>query len=171
MLSQFTSEEGQRNLSEFMLPKDIYAAGRLDKDSEGLLLLTNDGPFINEFLKKHGRTYLAQVEGVPTEADLIKLRGGLMLKDGITKSCKAKLLPEDFDLPPRDPPIRERKNIPTSWIKLVLHEGRNRQVRRMTAALGYPTLRLVRIGMGKFIINTIVDLPEGKWKEVSKSIF
>lgn len=171
VLSQFTSEPNHRNLSEFMIPKDVYAAGRLDKDSEGLLLLTNDGPFINNFLKDHPRTYIAQVEGIPSEADLIKLRGGVMLKDGITKSCKARLLPDEFDLPPRDPPIRERKNIPTSWLKLTLKEGRNRQVRRMTAAIGFPTLRLIRIGLGNYFINPIDGLHPGKWMDVSKNVF
>jgi 23S rRNA pseudouridine2457 synthase len=171
VLSQFTSEDIHRNLSEFCLPKGVYAAGRLDKDSEGLLLLTNDGPFINEFLKDHPRTYIAQVEGIPEESDLIKLRGGVMLNDGITKSCKARLLPLDFELPPRDPPIRERKSIPTSWIKLSLNEGRNRQVRRMTAAIGFPTLRLIRVGLGDYFINPIDGLHPGKWIEVSKKVF
>ena len=171
VLSQFTSEEGHRNLSEFSLPKGIYAAGRLDKDSEGLLLLTNDGPFIESFLKSHPRRYWAQLEGAITEQDLDKLRAGLTLKDGPTLPCQAKILDSSLDIPPRDPPIRERRSIPTSWIELDLLEGRNRQVRRMTAAIGFPTLRLIRVGLGKFQVDPFKDLCQGQWRECSKGLF
>lgn len=164
VLSQFTTEEGHRTLAEFDLPKGVYAAGRLDKDSEGLLLLTDDGPFIKKFLDHHERIYWAQVDKIPQPEELTALSEGVELKDGRTKPCKVKML-EDPGLPPRNPPIRYRKNIPTSWIELILKEGKNRQVRRMTAAIGFPTLRLIRAGLGKFRIG---DLEPGKWVEVSK---
>jgi len=164
VLSQFTTEEGHRTLGEFGLPKDVYAAGRLDRDSEGLLLLTDDGPFIKKFLDHHERVYQAQVDKVPTPEDLEKLSKGVELKDGKTKPCKVQAISEP-GFPPRNPPIRFRKNIPTSWIELTLKEGKNRQVRRMTAAIGFPTLRLIRVGLGKFRLN---DLEPGQWVEVAK---
>ncbi len=164
VLSQFTTEEGHRTLGEFGLPKDVYAAGRLDKDSEGLLLLTDDGPFIKKFLDHHERIYLAQVDKIPQFEDLERLAKGVELKDGRTRPCKVEMVPEP-DLPPRNPPIRVRKDIPTSWVELTLKEGKNRQVRRMTAAIGFPTLRLIRVGLGKFRLN---DLEPGQWVEVAK---
>jgi 23S rRNA pseudouridine2457 synthase len=164
VLSQFTTEEGHRTLAEFNLPKGVYAAGRLDKDSEGLLLLTDDGPFIKKFLDHHERIYWAQVDKNPQPEELDTLSKGVELKDGRTKPCKVKMI-EDPGLPPRNPPIRYRKNIPTSWLELTLKEGKNRQVRRMTAAIGFPTLRLIRVGLGKFKLQ---DLEPGKWVEVSK---
>ena len=169
VLSQFTSGDGKgRNLSEFHLPKHIYPAGRLDKDSEGLLLLTNDGPFIEEYLKNHPRKYWSQVEGIPSELDLKKLQKGILLNDGPTLPCSAKLFIPPFSVPPRDPPIRERKLIPTSWMELILYEGRNRQVRRMTAAMGFPTLRLLRVGLGNYEPDLFYNLKPGQWIEIRK---
>lgn len=168
-LSQFTGEENQKTLKEFNLPKDIYVAGRLDQDSEGLLILTNDGPFIKQLLDPdhgHERIYLAQVDGIPEPEGLKKLEEGIIIQKRKTRPCKVELLPETFDLPPRDPPIRVRKNIPTRWLKLTLIEGKNRQVRRMTAAISHPTLRLIRVQIGKIKIE---DVPTGQWKFVQKS--
>ncbi len=163
VLSQFTPEGRWRGLNEFGLPPGIYAAGRLDADSEGLLLLTDDGPLIKRLLDpKHGhpRTYLAQVEGDPAEEALAALAGGIALTDGPTRPCGIERLAEEPDLPPRDPPIRARKSIPTAWLRLTLTEGRNRQVRRMTAAVGHPTLRLVRVALGGLELG---DLAPGTW--------
>lgn len=168
VLSQFTSEENVRNLSEFNLPKEVYAAGRLDKDSEGLLLLTNDGPLISQLLEpkeKTWKTYLVQVENIPSQEKLKELEQGVLIQGKKTLPCQTKLMDEGFDLPPRVPPIRERKNIPTAWLEIKIREGRNRQVRRMTAAIGHPTLRLIRIQIGKIQLG---ELAEGEWREISK---
>ncbi len=166
VLSQFTSDI-HRTLNEFNLPKEVYAVGRLDKDSEGLLLLSNDGPFIKNFLDKHEREYLAQVEGIPKEEDLEQLRSGIMIKTGPTLPCKIELVSTP-NLWERNPPIRFRKNKPTSWIRLILKEGKNRQVRRMTAAIGYPTLRLVRTRVGILDIQNL-KLDLGTFKEIKKA--
>ena len=145
VLCQFTDREGRRTLAEYVTQKGVYAAGRLDYDSEGLLLLTDDGALVARLAKGVAKIYVAQVEGVPTEPQLKKLRHGVELNDGPTAPAGAKLLAKAPGwLWPRDPPVRFRKNIPTSWIELELREGRNRQVRRMTAAVGLPTLRLIR---------------------------
>ena len=146
ILSQFTSEPPHRVLAEYINHKGFYPAGRLDKDSEGLLILTDDGKLQQKISNpRYGKfkTYLAQVEGQVTEQALEALRQGVNLKDGPTRPAKASLIdkPQIWD---RDPPVRERKNIPTSWLELSISEGRNRQVRRMTAATGFPTLRLIR---------------------------
>ncbi len=167
ILSQFTSEEEHRNLSEFGLPSDIYAAGRLDKDSEGLLLLTNDGPFIKKFLDSHPRTYWVQVERVPTEEDLHILRNGVKIKGGNTSPCLVKSI-QPPSVKERNPPIRFRKKVPTSWIEITLTEGKNRQVRRMTAKIGFPTLRLIRVGLGKIKLKDL-DLLPGRWIEIEKN--
>ena len=167
MLSQFTGEVGQKTLAEIDVPKGVYAAGRLDRDSEGLLLLSNDGPFIDKLIHPrngHSRSYLVQVENLPNEAALQQLRQGVTIKGYQTKPCRAELVSSEPSLPPRDPPIRERKNIPTAWIRITLTEGKNRQVRRMTAVIGHPTLRLVREAIGKLQLG---DLQPGEWKEVS----
>jgi 23S rRNA pseudouridine2457 synthase len=170
VLSQFTPElPGQRTLSEFNLPSDLYAAGRLDADSEGLLLLTNDGPLIKRMLAPgtgHERTYLVQVEGVPSAEALAELERGVTIQNYRTLPSRARLLDGEPAVPQRDPPIRRRKNIPASWIELTLREGKNRQVRRMTAAVGYPTLRLVRWAIGNL---TLKDLEPGQWRELTKS--
>lgn len=168
VLSQFTSEGGHKSLEEFGFPKDVYPAGRLDHDSEGLLLLTNDGVFIKKLLSPsfgHPRTYYAQVNGDITSQALLKLEKGVVIGGYKTKPCRA----EKIEEPPfweRTPPIRYRKDIPTSWISLTLTEGKNRQVRRMTASVGFPTLRLVRVSIGKLKLG---DLPCGSWKRVKKS--
>jgi 23S rRNA pseudouridine2457 synthase len=170
MLSQFTAEvPGQRTLAEFNLPPDIYAAGRLDADSEGLLLLTNDGPLIKRMLEPgtgHERTYLVQVEGIPTAEAIAKLERGVVIQNYRTLPAHARLLDREPALPSREPPIRVRKHIPTSWIELTLLEGKNRQVRHMTAAVGYPTLRLVRTAIGKL---TLDGLASGHWRKLTES--
>ena len=167
-LSQFTGEKGQRTLAEFGLPPNVYAVGRLDKDSEGLLLLTNDGPFANKLLHpkfNHFKTYWAQVEGLPTKDSLEQLQKGVVIKGYKTKPCTVKILGDEMMIPPRDPPIRHRKNIPTTWLEIILTEGKNRQVRRMTAKVGHPTLRLLRMKIEKLTLN---GLKPGQWKKVRK---
>ncbi|MDA8586350.1 pseudouridine synthase [Rhodobacteraceae bacterium] len=167
VLSQFTdakSPTARPTLSGFNLPKGVYAAGRLDRDSEGLLVLTDNGKLQNRIASPKAqteKTYLAQVEGDPTDADLAPLRDGLTLKDGRTKPAKARLIapPEIWD---RDPPVRVRKSIPDAWIELTLTEGKNRQVRRMTAAIGLPTLRLIRWSIGDW---ALLGLDPGTWRD------
>lgn len=166
VLTKFTDAEGRPTLADFVTLPGIYAAGRLDMDSEGLLLLTDSGR-INTRLTDpkfgHPRTYWAQVERVPGEEALQKLREGVLLKDGMTRPAQAVLLENLPDLPERSTPIRFRKNVPTAWIQLTLTEGRNRQVRRMTAAVGHPTLRLVRWAVGEI---TLEGLQPGIWREL-----
>ena len=166
VLTQFTGEPGDKTLADYDLPKEVYAAGRLDKDSEGLLILTNDGVFNQKLTNPKNdkeKTYLVQIEKKPTEADLQKLRDGVIkIKDYFTKKAKVKLV-EPTGITDREPPIRERKNIPTAWIELTITEGKNRQVRRMTAAIGYPTLRLIRLSMGDYQMD---DLLPGMWKYI-----
>ena len=169
VLSQFTAEGGHTGLSGFNLPSDVYAAGRLDHDSEGLLLLTNDGRLIKKLLDPafgHPRTYLAQVERTITQEALDRLGRGVVIKGYKTKPCRAERMEEPLCLPERVPPIRFRKNIPTSWIKLTLTEGKNRQVRHMTAAVGFPTLRLIRVSVGSL---TLEGLKPGEWRQVEKT--
>jgi len=148
VLSQFTKEAGYLSLADFgPFPKDTYTAGRLDADSEGLLLLTNDNAIkhrITDPKFEHERKYLVQVEGIPNTSDMEKLQNGVIIEGKRTKPARVKMLIHDPNLHPRAVPIRFRKNIPTSWIEIVLREGRNRQVRKMTASVGHPTLRLVR---------------------------
>lgn len=166
VLSQFSPDGTNRTLSEFGLPKDIYAAGRLDKDSEGLLLLTDDGQLNQKIAapkKQTKKTYWVQIERVPSEDDLYRLRKGVIIKDGYkTLPCEVKIIDEP-ELPDRDPPIRFRKSVPTCWLEIGLREGKNRQVRRMTAAIGFPTLRLVRPKIGNI---TLEGLSPGQWKEI-----
>ncbi len=158
-LCQFTGEVHDSTLTDFIKIKDIYPAGRLDKDSEGLLLLTNDGSLqhkISHPKYKMAKTYWAQVEGQITAEAIQILTDGVLLKDGKTKPAKAQVIEistQSVPLWPRDPPIRFRKNIPTSWISLTIKEGKNRQVRRMTAAVGLPTLRLIRVSVGEWSVN------------------
>ena len=155
VLCQFTDSDGRSTLADYIRSPGFYAAGRLDKDSEGLLLLTNDGKLqqrISHPRFKLAKTYLAQVDGEVSTDALKKLKSGVQLKDGAARALNVKQVDAPSNLWPRDPPIRYRKNIPTSWIQLSLKEGRNRQVRRMTAAVGFPTLRLIRTHIGKISI-------------------
>lgn len=159
VLSQFTGEPGQKTLADFNFPKDVYAAGRLDKDSEGLLLLTNDGELIHRLLEPrfaHARTYWVQVEGVITQEALQKLQSGVLIQGYRTQPCTARLLLKTPSIPDRVPPIRYRKTIPTSWIEMILTEGKNRQVRRMTGSVGFPTLRLIRVAIGNFQLGNLL---------------
>ncbi|WP_341198008.1 rRNA large subunit pseudouridine synthase E [Hyphomonas chukchiensis] len=169
VLSQFTDKgtEGspRKTLSDFITVAGVYAAGRLDQDSEGLLVLTDDGQLQNRISDpkfKQPKTYWVQVEGVPDEAALQALRTGVTLKDGKTAPARAAAIPEPENLWPRDPPIRVRKSVPDSWISLTITEGRNRQVRRMTAAVGHPTLRLIRAQVGEWTLN---GLATGQWRD------
>lgn len=168
VLSQFTDRAEERNtLADFIQQKGFYPAGRLDLDSEGLLILTNDGRLqarIADPKHKMAKVYRVQVEGIPDEAALQALRNGVMLNDGITRPAKAKRIETPDNLWPRDPPIRIRLTIPASWIELTIKEGRNRQVRRMTAATGFPTLRLIRQAIGEWSIDS---LQPGEWKEIN----
>lgn len=164
VLTQFTDEQGRKTLKDFIDIPQVYAAGRLDRDSEGLLVLTNDGKLQNKIASPQHKTtkcYWVQVEGVPSEEKLQQLRAGVELKDGLTKPAKATIIAEPTIMWPRVPPIRERKSIPTCWIELTISEGKNRQVRRMTAHIGHPTLRLVRYRVGNW---TIDDIANGEYK-------
>jgi 23S rRNA pseudouridine2457 synthase len=164
VLTQFTDAEQRPTLADYISQPGIYAAGRLDKDSEGLLLLTDDGPLqhrLTDPRHKAWKTYWAQVEGEIDDQALQQLRDGINLKDGPTRPARVKRL-QPPEIWPRTPPVRYRANIPTSWITLSLREGRNRQVRRMTAAVGFPTLRLIRVAVGDWQLN---DLQPGEWRE------
>jgi 23S rRNA pseudouridine2457 synthase len=166
VLSQFTSEPGVQNLSDFIEVPNVYAAGRLDKDSEGLLVLTDDGALQNKIASprhKMSKTYWAQVEGAVSDKDLQPLREGVLLKDGPALPARVRLIDEPIGIWPRTPPIRERKNIPTCWLEIKIGEGRNRQVRRMCAAIGFPCLRLIRYSVGSW---TIDGLESGQWLSV-----
>lgn len=165
VLCQFTGEG--KTLKDFELPKDVYPAGRLDKDSEGLLLLTNDGLFNQKVTNPKSnkeKTYHVQVEKIPSEESLNTLRKGkVKIQNYLTKPAKLKKL--DIDYPPRVPPIRVRKNIPDCWLEIKIVEGKNRQVRKMTAAIGHPTLRLIRVQIGKYKNQ---NLKPGEWVQVKK---
>ncbi len=168
VLSQFTAEGATATLATFGFPSDVYPVGRLDRDSEGLLLLSDDGPFIHQLLNPrfgHERVYWVQVEGDPAEDAVARLVEGVILKDGPAHALRARRLLEAPRLPPRNPPVRYRRSIPTVWLELTLGEGRNRQVRRMTAAVGHPTLRLVRISIGRLELGA---LPPGQWRAVRR---
>lgn len=169
VLSQFTSDGSpNRPLAEFSFPKGVYPIGRLDADSEGLLLLSDETALNERLLHPthgHRRIYWAQVERVPTTSALTELQRGVMIQDRRTLPCRAQLLDPQPAMPPRTPPIRYRKNVADCWIALELVEGKNRQVRRMTAAIGHPTLRLVRVQIGEF---TLGELPPGKWRELTE---
>jgi 23S rRNA pseudouridine2457 synthase len=172
ILSQFTPEPGSRwrTLAEFGMPRNVYPLGRLDADSEGLLLLT-DEPGLNSRLLDpthgHRREYWVQVERVPDASALAKLARGVRIGSQDTLPCRVARLEPPPAIPPRDPPIRFRKNVPDCWLSLELVEGKNRQVRRMTAAIGHPTLRLVRARIGELLLNAL-NLSPGKWRELSE---
>ena len=167
VLCQFTDPDGRPTLAEYVPVPGVYPAGRLDTDSEGLVLLTDDGALQHRLADprhKQPKTYLVQVEGAPQRPQLAALRRGLVLKDGPTRPAQARLLdgPPPW-LWPRTPPVRFRKTVPDAWLELVLREGRNRQVRRMTAAVGLPTLRLVRTAIGRYALD---GLAPGAWREL-----
>lgn len=168
VLCQFSPVEGKSTLSDYLsLPKDVYPIGRLDYDSEGLLLLTNDGLLHHKLIDprfEHSRTYYVQVEGIPDEKALKKLSEGVIIENKKTKKSNVRLLKEVPELWERIPPIRFRKSIPTSWLEIELFEGRNRQIRKMTAAVGYPTLRLVRI---KIEFLEVFGLKPGEFRELT----
>lgn len=167
VLSHFTDQAGQATLADYIRVPGVYAAGRLDKDSEGLLLLTDDGQLAHQITSpqhKLNKTYLAQVERLPDETALEALRQGVVIERARTLPAQVERLTEEPALPPRSVPIRYRKNVTTTWLKITLMEGRNRQVRHMTAAVGHPTLRLVRVAIGPV---TLGDLAPGQWRTIS----
>ena len=166
VLSQFRDSDGRATLGDYVDVSGVYPAGRLDYDSEGLILLTDDGKLqarISNPKSETRKTYWAQVEGIPTDDQLQQLQDGVKLKDGPARAVSARRIDEPTRLWNRDPPIRYRKSMPDSWVEIVLTEGRNRQVRRMTAAVGLPTLRLIRYSVGDW---TIDGLEPGEWKQV-----
>jgi 23S rRNA pseudouridine2457 synthase len=171
VLSQFTKEhESHRTLAEFNFPANVYSIGRLDSDSEGLLLLSDEAQWNGKLLhprNAHRRTYHAQVEGVPTAAALLKLSSGVKLSDFTTLPCKALIPLPAPQHTPRVPPIRVRKTVPDTWLELTLIEGKNRQVRRMTAAVGFPTLRLIRVAMGDLNLASL-KLESGQWRQLGE---
>lgn len=166
VVTQFTDPHGRATLKDYVDVPDVYPAGRLDRDSEGLLLLTNNGrlqALITDPANNVAKTYWVQIEGLPTEGQINQLRSGVALKDGLTLPAQVRTI----DAPPlwlRDPPVRFRKTVPTSWLELIIKEGRNRQVRRMTAAVGLPTLRLVRVQIGPWHLE---NLQPGQWCDVT----
>ncbi|MEM7207738.1 MAG: pseudouridine synthase [Pseudomonadota bacterium] len=165
VLSQFSGETHDTTLANFIPLRDVYPAGRLDKDSEGLLLLTDDGRLQNRISDprhKLEKTYWVQVEGNPDEPSLAQLRKGVELKDGFTRPAQVKSIPEPDNLWPREPPIRVRQSVPDNWLNLTIREGKNRQVRRMTAAVGLPTLRLIRAQIGPWALGS---LEPGQWRK------
>ncbi|MBI4206024.1 MAG: pseudouridine synthase [Betaproteobacteria bacterium] len=164
VLCQFTDAAGRRTLADFVTVKSVYPAGRLDYDSEGLVLLTDDGALQKRIADPRHRmrkTYLAQVERIPDDKALALLRRGVELRDGMTAPAGARLVEEPDWLWPREPPIRYRRDIPTAWLEITLTEGRNRQVRRMTAAIGHPTVRLVRVSIGAWSLDGLLP---GEWE-------
>jgi 23S rRNA pseudouridine2457 synthase len=166
VLTQFTDPRGRKTLADYITMKGVYAAGRLDQDSEGLLLLTDDGKLQHQLTnpgRKRWKRYWVQVEGIPDTDAITRLQQGVQLKDGVTLPAKVRAMDEP-DLWPRNPPIRYRASIPTSWLEIQLREGRNRQIRRMTAAVGYPTLRLIRVSIDRWRLK---NLQPGEWVKLN----
>lgn len=181
VLCQFTDKDktaNRKTLKDYISIPNVYPVGRLDLDSEGLLLLTDNGQLQHRLAHRkfaHPRTYWVQVERIPNETALQKLRQGIVIKDYKTRPAKVKILEAEPSLPPRNPPIRDRKTVSTCWLEITLTEGRNRQVRRMSAAVGYPTLRLIRVAMGipkrgtaKYYYLNLNTLQPGQWRELNK---
>jgi 23S rRNA pseudouridine2457 synthase len=167
VLPCFTDLQGRPTLADYIHLPGVYAAGRLDQDSEGLMILTSNGRLahhVTDPQRKLPKVYLAQIERIPSEGALQKLRQGILLSGKRTRPAKVRYLPKEPRLPERPVPIRFRKHVPTAWIEITLHEGMNRQIRRMTAAVGHPTLRLVRIAIGSLLLS---DLAVGKWRELT----
>ena len=168
VLSSFTDSSGRPTLAQFISLSEVYPAGRLDFDSEGLMILTSDGQLSHRIMDpryKLWKTYLAQVERIPDEGALNRLRHGVVIQGTHTREAFVEVLPSDPDLWPRPVPIRFRKNVPTTWLQLTIQEGRNRQVRKMTATVGHPTLRLVRVGIGPLCLG---NLQPGQWRGLRK---
>jgi 23S rRNA pseudouridine2457 synthase len=166
VVCQFSAHEKHQTLKDYIGVPGVYAAGRLDTDSEGLLILTDEGALqhrLSHPRHKETKTYWVQVEGVPTENDLLPLKQGVDLGDFVTLPARVESITEPSSIWPRLPPIRERKAIPTAWLEIEIHEGKNRQVRRMTARIGFPTLRLIRYAIGKY---TLDGLAPGEWKKL-----
>ncbi|MGF1491164.1 MAG: pseudouridine synthase [Microcoleaceae cyanobacterium] len=167
VLSQFTSDNNRQTLRDYIAIPDVYPVGRLDRDSEGLILLTNHGRVQHRLSHpkfEHSRTYWVQVERVPDESSLDRLRQGIEIKDYKTRPAMVHQLTEEPQLPPRDPPIRFRKTVPTAWLEMTLTEGKNRQVRRMTATIGFPTLRLIRVAIAHL---KLTGLEPGQWRDLT----
>ncbi|HZV99362.1 MAG TPA: rRNA large subunit pseudouridine synthase E [Methylophilaceae bacterium] len=166
VICQFSAHESHPTLKDYISVPGVYAAGRLDTDSEGLLILTDDGALqhrLSHPKHKEFKTYWVQVEGSPTEAELMPLKLGVDLGDFVTQPAQVLIMEEPANLWPRNPPIRERKAIPTTWLEIIISEGKNRQVRRMTANVGFPTLRLIRYAIGDYVLD---GLDPGEWKKV-----
>ena len=169
VLPCFTDPEGRPTLADYIAIPEIYAAGRLDQDSEGLMILTSDGSLVHRItdpIHKLPKVYLSQVERIPNDQAIVRLCEGVLLDGKRTRPAQVRLLADEPPLPERPVPIRFRKNVPTAWLELTIYEGMNRQVRRMTAAVGYPTLRLVRIAIGPVQLG---DLKPGEWRDLKKS--
>lgn len=167
VMSQFSGDDPEKTLKGYVSVPGVYPVGRLDQDSEGLLILTDDGPLAHRLTDpryEHPKTYLVQVERIPDEEALERLRRGVMIQGQMTRPAEIRLLEEAPVLPERPVPVRFRKNVPTAWLEVRLREGRNRQIRRMTAAVGYPTLRIFRVALGSV---TLGDLAPGAWRELS----